>query len=58
MMIIVVGFSPDKLTGVERGAGYSITAGFLSGRPTRGGPISLRLQLGTAGNSLISCAAK
>jgi hypothetical protein len=46
----VVGFSPDIFTGEERGEGYSVQAGFLSGRPERGGTINLRLLPGTAGN--------
>jgi hypothetical protein len=46
---VVVGFSPGKLTGVERGEDYPLQAGFLSGRPVRGGPVSLNLNFGTAG---------
>jgi hypothetical protein len=56
----VVGFSPDTLTGVERGERYTVQAGFLSGRPERGGNVNLKLLPGTAGNvnSLIHTIAK
>jgi hypothetical protein len=46
---VVVGFSPDELTADERGHGYPVQAGFLSGRPVRGGPVNLNLTFGTAG---------
>jgi hypothetical protein len=46
---VVVGFTPDELTADERGEGYSLQAGFLSGRPVRGGPVDLDLTFGTAG---------
>jgi hypothetical protein len=46
---VVVGFSPDTLTANERGEGYAVFAGFLSGRPVRGGPVDFRVQFGTAG---------
>jgi hypothetical protein len=45
----VVGFSPNELTADERGEGYPVLAGFLSGRPVIGGPINLSLAFGTAG---------
>jgi hypothetical protein len=49
---VVVGFSPAELTGDERGEGYSVQAGFLSGRPVRGGLVNLDLTVGTAGSVL------
>jgi hypothetical protein len=46
---VVVGFSPAELIAEERGEGYSVQAGFLSGRLVRGGPVDLDLTFGTAG---------
>jgi hypothetical protein len=46
---VVVGFTPDELTAEERGEGYPVQAGFLSGRPVRGGGVSLIVTFGTAG---------
>jgi hypothetical protein len=52
----VIGFSPDELVADERvGVGYSVQAGFLSGRPTRGGNVTMKFKFGTAGKlSLVS----
>jgi hypothetical protein len=46
---VVLGFSPNELTADERGEGYPVWAGFLSGRPVRKVPINLNLTFGTAG---------